>query len=208
MKPLFLDTETTGLILYKEPSEDPRQPHIVEIAALLHDDAGQLVETFHAIVRPDGWTIPDDVAEIHGITTERAMDEGIPEAEALSLFLELHTRADIRVAHNESFDARILRIAIKRYGAGETQEDRDALADAFKAAPKYCTCNSAKPIMRLPATEKMVASGKGHWFKPPTMQEAHTHFLGKPFDGAHGASADAKACAAVYFAMNPAAVAA
>jgi DNA polymerase III epsilon subunit-like protein len=77
------DTETTGFPLFKEPSDDPRQPHLVDIAALLHDELGNLVDSFEAIIRPDGWTIPDEAAAIHGITNEMAMDMGIPEAEAL-----------------------------------------------------------------------------------------------------------------------------
>lgn len=34
---LFFDTETTGLPLFEQPSEDPRQPHIVQLAACLVD---------------------------------------------------------------------------------------------------------------------------------------------------------------------------
>jgi DNA polymerase III subunit epsilon len=188
------DMETTGLPDYKQPSEMPHQPHIVELAALLYDDAtGELVEQLHAIIRPDGWIIPDDVAEIHGITTERAMDEGRPEAKVLAEFLELHARCALRVAHNEDFDQRIVRIAIKRLGDGTTQEERDAIADAFKAAPKYCT---------------MKADAKARGVKWPKLVEAYKHHTGRELEGAHSALADARACTEVYFAMNPVAVAA
>lgn len=183
------DTETSGLPDYKQPSEMPHQPHIVELAALLFDDeTHDLVDQVHAIIRPDGWIIPDDVAEIHGITTERAMDEGRPEAEVLAEFLALHSRCDLRVAHNEDFDQRIVRIAIKRLGAGATQEERDAIADAFKAAPKYCT---------------MKADAKARGVKWPKLVEAYKHHTGRELENAHSALFDARACAEVYFAMNP-----
>lgn len=205
MNIIAYDSETTGLPDWKQPSEAPQQPHLVEICGLLYDEATrELVDSYHAIIRPNGWTIPDDVAEIHGITTERALAEGVPEAEALAAFLALHERASLRVAHNESFDARIMRIALKRYPADLAQEERDQAADLFKAAPAFCTCNKSKPILQLPATEAMRRSGRGSWFKPPTLQEAHQHFLGEAFEGAHGARADAEACARVYFAMMPA----
>ena len=189
MNIIVFDTETTGLPDYKQPSEMPHQPHIVELAALLYDDTtGELVEQLHAIVRPDGWVIPDEVADIHGITTERAMAEGRPEAEVLAEFLALHARCSLRVAHNEDFDQRIVRIAIKRLGAGATQEERDAIADAFKAAPKYCT---------------MKTDAKARGVKWPKLAEAHLHHVGREMENAHSALADARACAAVYFAMNP-----
>lgn len=207
------DTETTGLPDWTQPSEAPQQPHLVEIAALLFD-GGTEIDAFHALVKPNGWTwdADNEAFKTHGITIERCMDEGIPEPEAVACFLALHARADMRVAHNESFDARILRIAFKRYGHGAsgwdmlTQDERDAIADTFKSRPTYCTCNAAKPIMKLPPTPKMAANPRfRNSHKPPNLQEAHQHFLGEPFEGAHGAMEDARACARVYFAMNPAA---
>jgi DNA polymerase III subunit epsilon len=186
---MAFDCETTGIPDYKQPSEMPHQPHIVELAALLFDDAtGELLEQMHAIVRPDGWEISEETTAIHGITTERAMDEGRPEAEVLAEFLALHSRCTLRVAHNEDFDQRIVRIAIKRLGAGATQEERDAIADAFKAAPKYCT---------------MKADAKARGVKWPKLIDAYKHHTGRELENAHSALFDARACAEVYFAMNP-----
>lgn len=83
---LFYDTETTGLPLFKEPSEHPDQPHIVQLAACLVDlDTRKTIASMDVIVKPNGWTIPAEVSAIHGITTEHAMDVGISEAMAIEL---------------------------------------------------------------------------------------------------------------------------
>lgn len=145
----------------------------------------------------------------HGITTEMGLAEGIPEHEALAKFFALHARADMRVAHNEAFDQRILRIAIKRYGDGApgyadyTQEHKDVIADAFKSSPAYCTCNATKPILQLPATDKMKKTGFGRGFKAPKLSEAYKHLFGVELEGAHRAHVDVAACAKVYFELNP-----
>lgn len=61
---LFYDTETSGLPDWHAPSEAPQQPHIVQIAAGLVDvDTRAMVAGLDLIVAPDGWTIPDDVAQ-------------------------------------------------------------------------------------------------------------------------------------------------
>ncbi len=206
MKIIVMDTETSGLPLYHEPSEGDNQPHIVELAGLLFD-GDVLVDTVHHIVRPDGWVIPDDVAAIHGITTERAMDEGIPEHEVLEAYLSLHNRAELRVAHNEPFDARIIRIAIKRFGDGRhdwasiTKCCKDELADEYKSSPRYCTMRSSTKACNLPPTAAMLAKNM-KFNKNPSMAEAYKHYTGQELEGAHGALADATACAAVYFAIN------
>lgn len=190
------DTETTGLPLFREPSDDPRQPHLVDICILAYDANGTLVDSFEAMVRPDGWVIPNEVAVIHGITTEMAMDMGIPEAEALDGFMAIHDRAGLRIAHNIAFDDRIMRIALSRYRGKEA-------ADAFKATPGYCTAAKSKPICQLPPTEKMKATNFKNSFKTPTVAEALLHFTGEELVGGHRARPDTEACARIYFAMNP-----
>ena len=198
MKPvLFFDTETQGLPLFNEPSEDPRQPHIVQLAALLVDpESRQVISTLDVIVRPDDWEIPAEVAAVHGITTEKAAALGVPEPLALDMLMALHERAELRVAHNEPFDMRIIRIALKRY----TPTD-EALADAWKAAPARCPQRLSTPILKLPPTERMRAVGRNH-YKSANLAEAYRFFFGEDFDGAHSALADVQACMRVYFEIQ------
>ncbi len=191
---LFYDTETTGLPDFKAPSESAHQPHIVQLAALLVDmDTRETIQSMDVICRPDGWTIPDEVAAVHGITTEHAAEVGIPEHLAVSMFMELWV-GRARVAHNESFDARIVRIALMRF------QSEDA-ADIWKSGPAECTARLATPICALPPTEKMKAAGRFH-HKTPNLGEAYRHFTGKELENAHSAMADVMACRDVYFAIK------
>jgi DNA polymerase III subunit epsilon len=190
----FYDTETTGLPLWGDPSDHPKQPHIVQLGALLVDlDTRSTVATIDVIVRPQGWDIPPDVTAIHGITTEHAREVGIPEKLALRMLLAL-TEGRVRIAHNESFDARIVRIGLKRYFDEQTVK-------AWADGQSECTADLATPILELPPTEKMVRAG----FKKPkraNLREAYRHFFRHDFAGAHSALADAQACRDVYLAIR------
>ena len=193
---LFYDTETTGLPLFNEPSEDPRQPHLAQVAACLVDtlDTRQTIASMDVVVRPNGWEIPADVAAIHGITTERALEVGIAEETAVEMLLDLYNWRS-RVAHNEPFDARIVRIALLRYGY-----DQD-IADRWKAGKAHCTQALSTPILKLPPTPKMIAAGRRH-HKSANLGEAYRHFTGTELAGAHNAMVDVQACMFVYFAIK------
>ncbi len=196
---LFYDTETTGLPLFNEPSEDPRQPHIVQLAALLVDlDTRKTLASIDLIVRPDGWTIPAEVSAIHGITHEMAMDLGVTEDMAVGTLMQLwgesRSQRSPRIAHNESFDARIVRIALMRC-------DGPGLADDWKAGAAVCTAKMATPVCAIPPTEKMKAAKRFH-FKTPNLTEAVAHILGANLLNAHSAMADATACRDIYFALT------
>lgn len=192
---LFYDTETTGLPDFKAPSEAAHQPHIVQLAACLVDlNTRKLINSMDVIICPDGWVIPDDVAKIHGITTERALDEGVPEASAIGVFMDMWAQSHTRIAHNEQFDARILRIALMRF------ED-DAVADHWKAGNAECTAKLATPICQIPPTAKMVKAGFNK-FKTANLREAYLHFTGKELENAHSAMADVRGCMEVYFAIK------
>lgn len=193
------DTETTGFPLWNAPSEDPGQPHLVDLCGLLFTPEGELVDMIEHMIKPDGWVVPDDVAAIHGITTEIATINGIDEIQALADFGKMHKRASLRVAHNVSFDDRIMRIAIKRFFG-------DAPADRFKAAPNYCTANAAKPICKCPPTEKMLKSRFKNQFKTPNVTEALKILCNEEMSNAHRARPDAEACAKIYFSIKKLAV--
>lgn len=191
---LFYDTETTGLPDFKAPSESAHQPHIVQLAALLVDmDTRETIQSMDVITRPDGWTIPDEVAAVHGITTEYAMQVGIPERLAVEMFMQLWSGRN-RVAHNQQFDARILRIALLRHASAEA-------ADVWKSGPAECTAVMATPICQIPPTAKMVKAGFSK-FKTPNLSEAYRHFTGGELQNAHSAIADVLACRDVYFAIK------
>lgn len=187
---LFYDTETTGLPNWKQPSDDPSQPHLVQLGAILCDiDTAEIVQSLDLIIKPDGWLIPDEVAEIHGITTEKAMEVGVSEELAIDLFLEMRGKA-LRVAHNKTFDQRIIRIALKRYGYSE-----DLMGAWAEKDDHVCTMLMSKPVMQLEP------KGRYGW-KNPKLEEAYKHFTGKDLENAHTAMADAKACMEVYFALQ------
>lgn len=193
---LPFDTETTGLPLFSEPSDDPRQPHLVQLGACLVDtDTRKILSTLDVMVKPDGWTIPDEVAAVHGITTEMAGDLGVPEVLAVEMLLDLWADGRrLRVAHNEQFDARIVRIALKRHVD-------DATADAWKAGRAECTARLATPLCALPHTEKMKQARRFH-YKTPNLGEAYRHFTGRELQNAHSALADVHGCLEVYWAIQ------
>ena len=193
---LFYDVETTGIPDFKARSHDPAQPHIVQLAMALYDE--RAVEVFHSsqIVKPEGWTISTEMAAIHGITQERALAEGVSEARATASFVVTQARCGMRVAHNESFDRRILRIAMTRAGY-----DRGFI-ELLENRPSFCTCEKSKSVVNLPPTERMIAAGiMGP--KSPKLAECIKHFFGEELTGGHDALVDVRACARIYFHLNP-----
>lgn len=187
-----LDTETTGLPEWKLPSGSPEQPHLVQLGVIIADKfTGQEHETLDLIIRPDGWVIPQETIDVHGITQEMAMDLGVSEKLAVEMLIEM--RGDLhRVAHNKTFDQRIIRIALKRY-FGEDIQEKWAVKEDFS-----CSMMMAKPIMQM---QKANAKPGSKAFKPPKLEEAVPYFTGKDLVGAHTAIADARGCKDIYVEM-------
>lgn len=180
MKPLFFyDTETTGLPVWKEPSESDAQPHLVQLGAVLvNPETQEVISSIDLIIKPDGWEIPEEVSEIHGITTEYAMEVGVPEKMALDLFLAMRGDAE-RIAYNKTFDQRIIRIAAKRYSSDDVVEKWAEKDD------HHCSMRMAQSVI----------GGKN-----PKLEAAYKHFTGKELENAHSAMADTMASMEVYFA--------
>ena len=107
---LIFDTETTGLPQnYNAPLTDfENWPRMVQIAWQLHEPNGKLITAKNFIIKPDGYTIPYNSVQVHGITTERAQAEGHDLKEVLAAFKEDITKAEFGIGHNIEFDYNIV----------------------------------------------------------------------------------------------------
>lgn len=183
MPELFLDTETTDLPDYALRSDHPDQPHIVQLALVLSESVNELIQVENIFVRPDGWQSTPAALARHGITHEQLMDEGIPEADALELYLALAARGDVVIAHNLRFDRRVIRIGLCRYRGRSVADAHD------NELPGFCTMQAARGICGLPH----------RW----NGQEAvHERLFGKPVKGAHDALIDAFVCRRIYYELQ------
>lgn len=190
---LFYDSETSDMPLWHEPSEHEGQPHIVQLGAALVDAGSRrTVASVDLIAKPVDWIIEPGAAAVHGITTDYARSVGLPEQFLVHCLWSLWELADVRIGYNESFDARMMRIALKRY-AGE------APADEWKNGKAECAMRMASPIVQMPATVAMKRTGRGKQSKNPKLSEAYQYFMGKELEGAHSAMVDVQACMDVYW---------
>ena len=189
----FFDTETTSLPIWKEPSDHPSQPHLVELAAVLVDtESREEVDAYTRLVRPDGWTIPAETAAVHGIMTERALAEGDPEDDVIERFLAMADEANGLAAFNIDFDLRIMRIAMLRFGMTKS------LCDAWQARQRpLCLMRASTPFCKLPPTDKMMAAGR-RGFKNPKLAEACEALLGEKVEGVHAALVDVRATVRIW----------
>jgi len=196
MSILLFDTETIGFFLDREPIDHPGQPHLVQIAAQLCEDDGQIIGSFSYIVNP-GVDIPEQASKVHGITTDKAKALGITNEAAVAAFRHFYQIADLVVAHNIKFDKGVMEVAIYRQ-FGKIMSLKKQL---------FCTMEAAAPIVDLPPTERMISAGFNKP-KPPKLEECIKHFFDEKLDGAHDAMVDVIACRRVYFHLQTLKVAA
>jgi DNA polymerase III subunit epsilon len=185
-KILAYDTETTSMPEWKIPSGDPKQPHIVQLAAILKDaDTGIEISSMDVIIKPEGgWESCPEALENHGITTEMAMDVGVPESLAVEMLYEMQAGAE-RVAYNRTFDQRIIRIAMKRFF------EEDDTEEWARKDNHPCAMLLSRPIM---------AADPSGLYKNVNQKlaVAFKYFTGKELINAHSAKADAEACMDIY----------
>jgi DNA polymerase III epsilon subunit-like protein len=114
MKVLVFDTETTGLPEENNVSilDTFRWPYIVQLSFIYYDsEINDVIEYYDNVIKlPDNITIPEDSIRIHGITNEIMREKGINIITALKKFNDILKECDIVIAHNISFDKRIIMV--------------------------------------------------------------------------------------------------
>lgn len=182
---LFFDTETTGLPRnWKAPVSDLNNwPRLVQLAFLYYDRNGNKISGGDFIIKPEGFTIPTDASRIHGISTERALREGQSLVSVLQHFNSLIGQASYLVAHNMSFDEKIVGAEFLRNG----------MQNSIQTKNKICTMES---------TTNFCAIDGPYGYKWPKLSELHYKLFRTGFEEAHNAAIDITATAKCFWELK------
>jgi DNA polymerase III epsilon subunit-like protein len=184
---LVFDTETTGLPRnWNAPVTDLNNwPRVVQLAWQYYDQQGNLLAEANRIIKPVGFIIPPEASMVHGITTDLALRDGIDLKEALLEFADVLSVTKGLVAHNISFDERVMSAEFIR---------TDLPRELFSQPRKLCTMEWSTEYCQLP--------GGPRGFKYPNLNQLHQKLFNEGFDGAHDAMNDVRACARCFFEMQ------
>jgi DNA polymerase III epsilon subunit-like protein len=195
---IFFDTETTGLPKnWKAPVTDTDNwPRVTQLAWQVYDKNGKLLNERCDLIKPDGWTIPTveelrkegnknpHFFEENNMSTERCEREGVELSEILKDFVNKVNGNEYLIAHNMSFDEKIIGCEMVRQNMKFREEPK-----------KVCTMQESTYYCK----QKPFRFGKYKW---PTLTELHNKLFNEGFDGAHDALADVKACAKSFFELK------
>lgn len=191
---LFFDTETAGLPpkgKYDVPVTNPDfWPRLVQIAWILTDKEGNVLNRKSKIIYPNGFSIPASATAIHHITTEHAMQVGEPLRDVLGEFMRDLLKAEKIVCHNVEFDQHIV-------GAELYSMDMDYKALMDKSSICTKTSKSIIDYCALPNPNEGYDD-----YKWPKLSELYRKLFNRDFEDAHDALADITATKDCFFELK------
>ena len=182
---LFFDTETTGIPgNWNAPLSDiDNWPRLVQIAWLQYDNKGRELSERSYIIKPEGFTIPHNASQIHGISTEQAEREGVALKKVLEEFSGLIDESTFLVAHNMGFDEKIIGAEFLREG----------IRNSLFQTERICTMKASTDYCKLPGN---------YGYKWPKLSELHFKLFDDEFREAHNATVDIAACAKCFWELK------
>jgi len=182
---LFFDTETTGIPKnWKAPVTDlDNWPRLVQIAWLLYDNEQNLIEEKNYIIRPEGYSIPYEATQIHKISTDIASATGNDLTRVLKEFSLIIEKAQTIIAHNLSFDEKIVGAEFIRKSVG----------NSLSSKKKICTMEETTNFCAIPGN---------YGYKWPKLSELYYKLFNRELEEAHNASVDIKATAKCFWELK------
>ena len=192
---LFFDTETTGLP--KRRDVDPLVaadiwPDLVSISWQIFEGK-KLVEKRSYLIQPNGWTIPTESIQFHGITQERALTDGVPLHRALSELQSKLATTTLVVAHNLQFDKGVVFNAYKWRLQIDPRQ--------FWPSLECCTMQLSKDELKIHKNTKTKSNDP---YKFPGLDELYTSTFNKvPPLNAHSSDRDVEVLQQIWWARWP-----
>jgi DNA polymerase III epsilon subunit-like protein len=179
MQYIAFDFETSGLPKGRKPVTQETigqydTCRAVSLSAARFSSKGRLIDTFDAMVYPEGFEISPGSVAIHGITEDMAKSKGRPFLQVFADFMTfIGPRTKTLVAHNAKFDMSVLRSEMLRHGIDLS------LTDDLNF---HCTLELYRE----------------RFLKPIRLGVLYEEIFGEQFENAHNSLADCIACGRVY----------
>lgn len=183
MRAFIFDTETTGLFKFfhkahTKPEQMKPYPWTIELFGHTVTDDGTVHGEVEFFAKP-GVKLEPIITKITGLTDEILVDEAKFEANA-DRVLERLADSEAIVAHNLSYDLRMLEVDFKRIGRWDECEA------AIAKLRKICTIEQSE-----------------HYFGYRlNLTKLHEYLFKETFEGAHRARSDVNALTRCYLEMR------
>lgn len=180
----IFDIETSGLprrnATYKE-LDGYDTARIVSISWIL-TQGDRITEQSYFIIRPDNFEIGEDSIAIHGISQEKATEEG---SCIKQMFIELKESLQYVhsiISYNIDFDLNVLKSELYRY-------KKKSIIRLLDTKHAICCMKKAKDYLKMS--------------RFPKLAETYQHIFEQPLTNAHNAMADTINCFKCYVKMFP-----
>ena len=192
MKILVFDTETTGLPTERNASivSTDKWPYIVQLSYILYDTTDNIVQDYsdNIIKLPENVQISAESENIHKISKEISENKGIDIKKALIEFNKAILDADLLVAHNISFDKRVIMVECIR------NKIKQNFTINKRRKPEFCTMKNSIDLCKIVTQDK---EGK-EYYKYPKLVELYKHLFNTIPEGLHNSMIDILACLRCY----------
>lgn len=118
-KLLVFDTETTGL--------NAKWNEIIQFSGVVLTAEGEAEVYDHLIRLPQGKTVPYEITQLTGITTEDILREGISKEQFMEDLARLMDGRTLLIAYNAPFDLAFLYYTLVKYGDPTILQGKDKL---------------------------------------------------------------------------------
>ena len=184
---MYLVFDTTPLSMPKNwkalAEETYAWPRMIHLAWEHFDADSNIIKSQNILIKPDGYEIPYEGTAKHGVDHDEAVAKGLSVLEVLEKFSEAVKASEYVIAHNLTFNERII-------GA---EYIRQNLPNPLISSDNYCLMREATYYCKIPS--------KTGGYKWPSLSELFKKCFGTGYEGANHADQDVRAAAMCFFKL-------
>lgn len=183
---LIFDVSANGKPLsYKaSPNDVGNWPRLIHISWIVLGEDLKPIEDYNYLIKPDGFSISEEVAKRHTIELEKATNEGNDMKSVVKHFCEAVDEAKYIFAHNLNYNENIVAAEFKRA----------EMDHRLFASERLCLMQEGTFYAKIP--------NKRGGFKWPSLMELHAAIFKQGYGGANNARADVIAASRCFIAMH------